>query len=342
MTDGITTGEEPAATREMPASPDPDRATLIVSPIASRLRDHAERARIMAAATQALRARGHASVGVVESGDPSGIRAAAALAAASGASLVAVAGGDGTVRDAAGALSGSGVPMGIIPGGTGNLFATAAGVPRDLDAAIAALATGTPVPYDTGVVRLVPPGRDASGASPGGAPDVGAPMPFVVACGTGFDARMIAATSRESKRRYGVAAYFLSASRLLTHLRPLPTVLTIDGVRTELESVVVLVANCGEAIPGRLRPRLPIEPDDGLLHVFVLPRGGMIGGIRGALELMTAEAAGISPSGAARMTGTSVHVDVLPPGPTQVDGDPFPAASIEARIHPGGLLVVRT
>ncbi len=115
---------------------------------------------------------------------------------------------------------------------------------------------------------------------------------FVVACGTGFDARLIEATSREAKRRYGVAAYFIAASRLLGHLAPQPTVLTVDGVRSELESVVVLVANCGEAIPGRLRPRLPIEPDDGLLHVFVLPMGGVLGGIRGAMELMVSEAAG--------------------------------------------------
>ena len=134
---------------------------------------------------------------------------------------------------------------------------------------------------------------------------------------------MIAATSREMKRRYGVAAYFLAASRLLGHLQPRPTILTIDGVRTELESVVVLVANCGEAIPGVLRPRLPIEPEDGLLHVFVLPRGGIFDGIRGALELMTAAAAGFSPSGAAvRLAGTRVLVEVTPAGPTRSTGTP--------------------
>ena len=167
------------------------------------------------------------------------------------------------------------------------------------------------------------------------------PLPFIVACGTGFDAELIAATSPEMKRRYGVAAYFLAASRLLGHLRPRPTVLTIDGVRTELESVVVLVANCGEPIPGLLRPRLPIEPDDGMLHVFVLPRGGILGGIRGALELMTAAAAGFSPSGAAvRLSGTSVRVEVTPAGATEVDGDPFPAASLDARVRAGVLPVL--
>jgi diacylglycerol kinase family enzyme len=164
----------------------------------------------------------------------------------------------------------------------------------------------------------------------------------VVACGTGFDARLIEATSREAKRRYGVAAYFIAASGLLGHLAPQPTVLTVDGVRSELESVVVLVANCGEAIPGRLRPRLPIDPDDGLLHVFVLPMGGVLGGIRGALELMVSEAGGTSPSGAAmRLKGTEVRVEVMPAGPTQVDGDVFGTAALDAHLLPGGLSVIR-
>jgi diacylglycerol kinase family enzyme len=112
-------------------------------------------------------------------------------------------------------------------------------------------------------------------------------------------------------------------------------------VRTELESVVVLVANCGEAIPGVLRPRLPIAPDDGIFHVFVLPRGGIIGGVRGVLELMNAEHQGWSPSGhAVRLTGREVRVEVTPVAPTQIDGDAFPAGVLEARIRPGGLRVI--
>ena len=41
-----------------------------------------------------------------------------------------------------------------------------------------------------------------------------------------------------------------------------------------------------------------------------------------------------------RLTGTEVRVEVTPPGPTQVDGDVFGAAALEARLHPGGLLVI--
>ncbi len=324
----------------------PDRATLIVSPLASRLRDERARRRIVRDATEALRIRGHRDVSVLVAGDPAGVSQAAEAALRDGSSVVAIAGGDGTLRDAAGVLAGTGVAVGIVPCGTGNLYAAAIGVPRDLHAAAAALATGQPRRLDVGEVRMAPstaftdPG-DGPAPGPAAGPHPLEPVPFIVACGTGFDARVMAATSPDMKRRYGVAAYFLAASRLLGHLTPRPTVLTIDGVRTDLESVVVLVANCGEAIPGVLRPRLPIEPDDGLLHVFVLPRGGILGGIRGALELMTTAAAGVSPSGAAvRLSGTRVRVEVTPAGPTEVDGDPFPAGSLDARVRPGALSVI--
>jgi len=312
-------------------------ATLIVSPLASRIRDDAVRARVVARTVDALRRRGHEDVRVVETGTPGELATAALAAVQHGATMVAIAGGDGTVRDAAGPLIDTDVDVGIVPCGTGNLYAGAVGVPRTLDAAIAALATGRPRAYDIGRVHLIsPPGAPSDATLPAAAIDFG------VACGTGFDARMIASTSREMKRRYSVAAYFLAAARLLPTLAPQATVLEVDGVRTELESVVVLVANCGEALPGLLRPRLALEPDDGLLHVFVLARGGLVGGLRGALELLNADSHGVSPSGhAMRLVGTEVRVEVTPVSPTQVDGDAFPPAWLEASIRPGGLRIIR-
>jgi diacylglycerol kinase family enzyme len=307
--------------------------TLIVSPLASRIRDGRERGRVTVAATAAMRARGVSSIEVREAGDPATVHRAATAALEAGSGLVVVAGGDGTVRDASGPLAHSQVPLAILPCGTGNLYATALGIPRDIDRAIDVIRAGSPVPCDVGSVGMTAGNGGASGVRE---------ARFVVACGTGLDAQLIAATSHEAKRRYGVAAYFLAASRLLGDLAPRPTVLEVDGVRKELETLVVLVANCGEAIPGRLRPRLPIRPDDGLLHVFVLPRGGILGGIRGALELMLADAAGESVSGSGiRLLGTHVRVTVSPAGPTQVDGDVFPPSSLDARIDPGGLVVLR-
>jgi diacylglycerol kinase family enzyme len=306
-------------------------ASLIVSPMASRIRDDEARHKLTGQATAAMLDRGATRVEVHEASEPAAIRAAAEASVRDGAGLVVIAGGDGTVRDASSALAGTGVPVGLLPCGTGNLYAAAVEVPRDLRSAVAALRTGAPRPFDVGAVRL---------ESPTG--EVIADTSFVVACGTGLDARLIEATSREAKRKYGVAAYFLSASRLLGHLAPVPTRIEIDDQVTELESVVVLIANCGEAIPGQLRPRLPIRADDGVFHVFILPRGGIVSGIRGALELMLAEATGTSSSGAGiRLAGTRVRVEVTPAGPTQIDGDSYGPAALEATLRPGGLQVIR-
>lgn len=306
-------------------------AVLIASPSAARLRDAGERERILAAARSALRRRGHQDVATVLASVPADISAAAADAVRGRASIVVLAGGDGTLRDAAGALAGSSVPVGLVPCGTGNLYAASVGVPRRIDRALATLTSGTPRPLDLGEVRLE---RGDAAAEV---------VPFAVACGTGFDARVMEATTREAKRRYGVAAYFLAAGGLLAHLRPRPTAITVDGRRTEIESVVVLVASAGGGIPGGLGPRLPVAADDGLLHVFVLPRGGIAGGVRGALELLLASEAGETASGAGiRLVGRAVRVEVDPPAPVEVDGDPFPPATLDAHIRPGALSVIRS
>jgi hypothetical protein len=41
-----------------------------------------------------------------------------------------------------------------------------------------------------------------------------------------------------------------------------------------------------------------------------------------------------------RLAGTLVRVEVIPAGTTEVDGDPFPAAWLDARVHPGALHVI--
>jgi diacylglycerol kinase family enzyme len=318
----VTTPAQPSA------QPPPGPASLIVSPYASRVRDAHRRAGLVRQVVRTLASRGHGEVVVVEAGEPATVRQAAADAVARRSSLVVLAGGDGTVRDAAGALADTGVTVGIIPCGTGNLYAASIGVPRDLRKAVANLTTGTAQPFDLGQVRIAADGRTEEGV-------------FTVTCGTGLDARLIAATTREMKRRYGVAAYFLSGAGLINQLQAQPTTLAVDDEQVATDAVVVLVANCGEPIPGRLGPRLPIDPQDGQLHVFVLPRSGVVGGIRGVLELMTAATPGISSSGAAiRMTGRRVKVSVSPAQPTQVDGDVYPVGSIEAWIRPGALSVL--
>ncbi len=76
-----------------------------------------------------------------------------AAAQAGSCDVVAVGGGDGTVGAAAGALAGSGRPLAILPLGTWNHFARDAGIPLDLEAAIAAIAAGRTRRVDLGEVN---------------------------------------------------------------------------------------------------------------------------------------------------------------------------------------------
>jgi diacylglycerol kinase family enzyme len=62
-------------------------------------------------------------------------------------------GGDGTISCAAGQLVDSGKPLGVLPLGTLNHLARDAGIPADLEGAIAAIAAGNVRPIDVGEVN---------------------------------------------------------------------------------------------------------------------------------------------------------------------------------------------
>jgi diacylglycerol kinase (ATP) len=302
-------------------------ALIVVSTWSRGLADPLRRAALVAAVVAALGERGHATVETLESTGPAQVEAAVRGGLEAGATLVVAIGGDGTVRQAAAALSGSGVPIGIVPRGTGNLLASSLGLPRSTAGALDVLRRGHPRAIDHGLATW------AAGA--GGAAGSG---PFVVACGAGLDARLVASASQESKRRFGIAAYMGAAMASVADLRPRPTRVVVDGRPHETRSVVVLVANAGELVPGLLRPRSPVVPDDGLLDVFVV-HGGIVGSIHGTLELLAAGGPGIGRAGL-RLQGREVRVEVAPPEPAQLDGDVVGVSPLEARVVPGALHVL--
>src|SRR5687768_17235136 len=123
---------------------DPNRATIIISPMASRIRAASAREAVLRGIGDALAARDVHDVTVVEAGTTGGIQDSAMAARTDGSSIVVLAGGDGTVRDAAGVLAGSGIPVGLVPCGTGNLYAQSLGLSRGLPGAYDVIANGSP------------------------------------------------------------------------------------------------------------------------------------------------------------------------------------------------------
>lgn len=175
------------------------------------------------------------------------LRAARAAVAGGLSGLVAV-GGDGTVHLALQAVTGTSTPLGIVPAGTGNDFASALGLSaKRPDIAIAAIAAGS--------VRTVDAVR------------VGEQW-WACVMGAGFDS---AVNERANGMRWprGPMRYNLAILAELGLFRPKPFVLTLDGVRIETEAMLVAVANA-PAYGGGLRVAPDARLDDGLLDVVVL------------------------------------------------------------------------
>lgn len=267
---------------------------------------------------------------------------AAREAVRAGAIAVIVAGGDGTARGVGAGLAGSGVPLGIIPLGTGNLLARNLGLPvGNFRACLEIALQGRTQQIDVGRLTL---GLSPAGRRRGRAPHRGEHV-FLVICGVGFDAQMIARAPAELKLRLGWMAYFLGALGRLFSRRMTATV-TLDSRRRSrpLLARTVMVANCGR-LPGGLVLAPDARPDDGQLEVILLDtRGGLLGwlslgakvtaqrlGIRGRTDL----ASTITSRAARRVTIRTSRAELV-----QIDGELLGRANVlHARVDPGALTV---
>ena len=299
-------------------------ALVVINPRAARLADPARRARIRHAVEAAVAERVRGIPPEILDGDHDA--ALAALRDPIGRPLVVAVGGDGTVRDAAAALAGSGVPLAVVPAGTGNVLAGALRL-GGVDRAVATIRSGTLRALDLGHARW------------GAGPD--APVHerhFVVACGMGLDARIMAAAEHEWKRRIQFGAYVGAAVREAARLRPARFRIRADGVEIDITGLVVLVANCGDLIPGRLGARQPLDPTDGRLDLIVVGGRSLLDGLRGAAALLWR--VGEQDGTVIRRDVRDVRIEAEPAQPIETDGDPHPPGWLEASVLPGALTVL--
>ncbi len=226
----------------MDQTPD-DAPLIVVNPNAARLHDATKRASIVEATVHAVRAR-TGRTPRVESGSMDASAVALDRAVAAGAALVVAVGGDGTIRQAAAALSGTTTPLAVVPGGTGNVLAGALRI-GGIQPAIEAIRHGEPRTMDLGQAAWGT-GTRADGTGARADEQRG---PFLVACGMGLDARIMAAAEHEWKRRIRFGAYVGAAIRELTRLGTADFRIEADGDHIELRGYLVLVANAGELVP---------------------------------------------------------------------------------------------
>lgn len=231
-----------------------------------------------------------------------------------GCEAVVAVGGDGTAYEVACGLMNTGVPLGIIPAGTGNDFIKTAGTPRKPLAALERILNGSPRPVDLCSLndRL-----------------------FLNVCGTGFDVTVLDHTLAAKRYVRGIAPYLIGLVRAIFHYRPVHVSLAVDGEEREADVLLCSVAN-GRYIGGGIPVCPAARIDDGKLDLVladIVPRWKIPFYLPGLMM------------GRILRFGITHHqlcerVEIRSPGMRlNVDGEIFPMDRAVFSVNPGKLML---
>ncbi|MGF9755629.1 diacylglycerol kinase [Microvirga sp. 0TCS3.31] len=234
---------------------------------------------------------------------------------ADGVEALVLCGGDGLVHLGVQAVAGTGVPLGLIPSGTGNDFARYLDLPRTDPLAAADRVIGSRR-------RTIDLARSGD-------------RWFVTVLAAGFDAivneRANAMTWPRGQMRYNLA----TLAELRT-FRPIPYVLELDGETVEHEAMLVAVGN-GPSFGGGLRITEGALLDDGLLDVVVITRMSKPKLVRSYPRLFTGRIDGVAEYVHRRVRS----VTVAAPGiVSYADGERFGPLPLTVECVPGALHVI--
>lgn len=298
-------------------SPYTGRNLIVLNPVAGQ----ADTERVLRLLAGAFAVR-RSPFDVLETRGPGDAERFARDAAAQGYRSVVAVGGDGTVGEVITGLAGTGVPLGIIPKGTGNQVAFNLGIPRSIEHAVDVVVNGDEVPMDLGQVHE---GRY-----------------FAVAAGTGWDAAVVTLATRELKDRWGFGAYIYAALKVATSPPATRYLITADGETLEMDAAMVLAANMGLIVTNpqtfnfRVAPRATHR--DGKLDLCIFAPRTLTHAARMVWRMYRKRFGGDD-----RMIFLQARDIVVESDPcvvTETDGEPLGHTPLRVRAVPGGIHVL--
>lgn len=223
-------------------------------------------------------------------------------------------GGDGTAMEVITALAELGPPVGVLPGGTGNVLVRALGIPLRVGRAVAQLTSGVEARIDLGRVS---DGRH-----------------FAIGLGVGIDEQMIAGASPLMKRRLGYLAYVWSAAKATLRPHTFRARLTVDGQLIERDAALVMLANLGAVrmLGGVLKLGDGILEDDGLLHACIFSPRNFAESFRIFTGFLRGTVA--SDPRTFYVTGRAFRLETDPPMRAQADGELLMITPIDVTVRP--------
>ncbi|OZB90724.1 diacylglycerol kinase family protein [Paenibacillus sp. XY044] len=168
---------------------------------------------------------------------------------------IVVIGGDGTIHSILPVLKRTGIPLGVIPAGSGNDTARGFGIPRDPLAALELILTGSAKAAD-----LI----SAAG------------MPVMTAVAAGFDAQVSENVNGSRYKKIcnavgaGRLAYVIGVLHTLMTFKPGPVTVTCDGQTVSYPSAWLTAVSNVPSYGGGLVINPQAKADDGMLDVCVV------------------------------------------------------------------------
>jgi diacylglycerol kinase (ATP) len=242
-----------------------------------------------------------------------------------GLDAVFVSGGDGTINEVINGLAESSVALGVLPGGTGNVWAKELGLPTRsprhwlplVDAARALVAGST---------RRIDLGK-ANGRY------------FLQWAGLGLDADVTYAMEPRTRRqrRLGTLTYIVAGVTAAANLVGTRARIWIDDELVYRRSILIVISN-SQLYGGKVRIATDARLDDGLLDVNVFAGTGFASAIRTVLGVATG--LHVRDPRHSFYRGSVIRVEADKAMAIHVDGEPFDTTPLECAVVPRALTVL--
>jgi len=248
-----------------------------------------------------------------------GIRFAKA-AVKEGIDALAVYGGDGTLMEAISGLIGSKIPLIILPGGSANVMAKELGIPTDLKEACELMSQ---IPLEMKTI------------------DVGQfdKRYFIVGIGLGFGADLVKGADRDTKNKFGIFSYFLSAAAAIKKTKKAIYHLKIDGEEHEVQGLTCLITNTGNLGFSTISFDKHIDVGDGFLDVVVL-RKANLSLIKLVIVTLLKRERPHNMELVKHWQGKDISVSSSPKQTVQCDGEVLENSSLHIKVIPGAITVL--
>jgi YegS/Rv2252/BmrU family lipid kinase len=242
-------------------------------------------------------------------------------AIARGVETVIASGGDGTLSAAAAALVGTNIPLGVIPRGTANAFASALKLPDTIDAACEIILAGATRQVDAAMCN-------------------GKPM--VLLAGIGFEAETVEKADRDAKNRFGLLAYILAGIKQLQEMEAFEAEIETEDKIITVAAVAVTVANAAPATSILAQGPAGVIVDDGLLDVTLIAPANVAGAIAASYHLFRTALSGnpVERDDIGYLKAKHLKITTNPPQKVVLDGEIIGTTPIEVECIPGGLTIL--